>query len=303
MDIADILVNRFNNETEMKKNNNALICFSQLDTGKVLIRLATDLTRTKSEKSSITILYFIDRDEELRLSEDIDEYKHKIIAELMPEEMRDSVTLRLFIQSTQDYYRDILKTAEEQKSDLILLGINNEELHPELLKKYASLKNDPTCSETFILEQFENEEAEKLKGLNALFNQCSVPTGLFKDCGTKQFTNLFVPILQPTDTHLFTYLYKIALKENVKITIWDAIGLIEMDAKMQKLYQFISKKIEGSVCLWNNNKKIGSDFIREQDLIIIGTEGWNKLICTPLPWTDHLPSTLIIKETSNSIES
>lgn len=302
MDFADMLLNRFDGEAEMKKSNSALICFSALETGKILSRLAIRVTRSKSEKSSITLLYFIDKSEEIRLSEEMDEYKHNIISDFMPAEEREKITLRLFIQSSDDYYADIIRISEEQKSNLILLGINNKEINSGLLKKYGQLKNDPAHSDTFILEQFDEKEAEKLKNINALFNRNTVSTALFIDSGTTQFRKLFIPILQKSDIHIFTYLYRIAQQENVKIMIWDAIGIIQSDVKMQKLYQFIAKKTEGRIYLWDNDKKIECDFIKEQDLVIIGTEGWSKLICTPLPWTDCLPSTLIIKETTNSIQ-
>jgi hypothetical protein len=65
---------------------------------------------------------------------------------------------------------------------------------------------------------------------------------------------------------------------------------------MQKLYQYIVKKTDGRVHLWNDDRKIEEDFIRGQDLVIIGVEGWVKLINAPLPWKEVLPSTLIIKD-------
>ena len=302
MDFADMLLNRFDGEAEMKKNNSALICFSLLETGKILTGLATRMIRSKSEKSSITLLYFIDKSEEMLRSEEMDEYKHKIISGLIPTEERERITLRLFIQSSDDYYADIIRISEEQKSNLILLGINSKEFNSSLIKKYEQLKSDPKYSDAFILEQFEEKEAENLKSINALFSRNTEATGLFIDRGITQFRKLFIPILQKSDVHVFTYLYRIAQQENVKIMIWDAIGIIEAEAKMQKLYQFIAKKTEGRIYLWDNDKKIGRDFIQEQDLVIIGTEGWSKLIGTPLPWTDSLPSTLIIKEADNSIQ-
>ncbi|WP_352423201.1 hypothetical protein [Proteiniphilum sp.] len=301
MDFADMVLNRFD-EAEMKKNNSALVCFSTLETGKKLSSLAIQFIRPKSGKSSVTLLYFIDKQEEIRLSEGMDEYKHKILSDLISTEERDKITLRLFIQSSDDYNADIIRISEEQKSNLILLGIHHNEFNPALIRKYGQLKSDPTHSDIFILEQFEEREAETLKNLNALFNRDIVSTGLFIDNGSTQFRNFFIPILQKSDIQLFTYLYRIAQQENVKIMIWDAIGIIGSEARIQKLYQFITKKSEGRIYLWDNNKKIGCDFIREQDLVIMGVEGWRKLICTPLPWTDCIPSTLLIKETTNSIQ-
>ncbi len=301
MDFADILLNRFDGEAEMKKPNNALICFSKLETGKVLGRLATHIIRSKSEKSSITLLYFIDKAEEMRYSEGMDEYQSKVIADFMPANERDKITLRLFIQSSDHYHADIMRISEEQKSNLILLGVSNSELNAGLVKKYGQLKNDPANSDIFISEQFQERESEMLKSINILFNRSTIPTGLFIDNGITEFRKLFIPLLHKADIHIFTYLFRIARQENVKMMIWDAIGIIQSDPKIQKLYQLIVKKSEGHTHLWNNNKKIGCDFIKEQDLVIIGTEGWDKLICTPLEWTNCLPSTLIIKEKPNSM--
>lgn len=299
MDFADILLNRFNSEVEMKKQNSVLVCFSNLETGKILCRLATYITRSKSEKVSITLLYFISKAEEMLHSEEMAEYQHKIISDLLPSEERDKITLRLFVKSSDDYLADILKTCEEQKCNLILPGMSHNDFDSAFLKKYGKLKNDPVNSEAFILDQFEYREAKALKIINALFSRSTISTGLFIDNGVTEFRKVFIPILHKTDMHIFTYLYRIAQRENIKIMIWDAIGIIQSEPKIQKFFQFILKKTEGHIYLWDNDKKIGCDFIKEQDLIISGTEGWSKLISTPLQWTDFLPSTLIIKEQTN----
>ena len=78
--------------------------------------------------------------------------------------------------------------------------------------------------------------------------------------------------------------------------IWDAIGITDTEFKLQKLYQLITKKSDATIQLWDNNKKIDDTFIQTQDLIMIGSEGWNRLTNTPLPWKEHLPSLLIIKD-------
>ena len=297
MDFEDKLVSRFDGEAELRKNN-ALICFSIVETGKALSRLAIRVIRSKSsEKGFISLLYFMEGPEDIRLREEAD--LHKIFMEDMTADEREKITLRVFIESADNSYEKIARIAEEQKTDLVLLGLNSNEFDPQLFKKFGQLKNNPSHSESFILEQFEPKYAGTLKNINALFTRNSLSTGLFMDMGALQFRNVFVPILQKSDVHIFTYLYRMAQQENVKIMIWDAIGIIESDAKMQKLYQLTAKRTEGRILLWNNNKKIECDFIQDQDLIIIGMGGWNKLICTPLPWTGCLPSTLIIKEATN----
>lgn len=301
MDFADMLLLRFDNEAEIKKTNNALICFSTLDTGKTMSKLAIHTIRSKSEKAAVTLLYFIDKEKEMRFSEERDEYQHKIITDLIPPAEKDKVTVRLFTQPANDCQADILRISEEQKSNLILFGINRNEYSPELAKKYGALKNDPSNSETSILDQFQPSEAATLKEISALFNRNTATTALFIDNGVTEFRKLFVPILQKNDIYVFSYLYRIAQQDNMKIMVWDAIGIFQSTPQMQKIFQLIVKKTDGRIYLWNNDKKIECDFIKEQDLVITGIDGWSKLICTPLPWIDCLPSTLIIKEKTNSM--
>jgi hypothetical protein len=78
--------------------------------------------------------------------------------------------------------------------------------------------------------------------------------------------------------------------------IWDAIGILASDTKAQKFYQLIGKKIEGKVMLWDGNQKIDRAFIQGQDLVIMGSSGWAKLLNAGLPWIDALPSVLILKD-------
>lgn len=300
MEFADTLISRFDGEAEMKKANSVLICFSNLETGKVLSKLGIDITRSRSEKASITLLYFIDKTDKTMDGVDMDEYQHKVIADILPSEEKEKITMRLFIKSSENFHADIVQLTEELKCNLLLLGINNLELRPEIAKNYSQLKNDPTNSEAAIFEHFSEREAKVLKSIDILFNRNTLPTGLLMDSGVNQLNKLFIPILHKEDLHIFNFLARLAQKESVKIMIWDAIGIIQSDPKMQKFFQAIQKKTDGRTLLWDNDKKIGTDFIKEQDLLLIGSEGWNKLICTPLQWLDDLPSTLIIKEKTNA---
>lgn len=81
--------------------------------------------------------------------------------------------------------------------------------------------------------------------------------------------------------------------------IWDAIGIIESEPEMEKLYQRFCKKADGRLKLWDNDKKIENDFIGEQDLVLIGIEGWEKLTQSAVSWAHSLPSTLIVKPATN----
>jgi len=298
MDFVDMLLNRFDGESELKKPTNALICFAQPETGKTVSRLAADIAMSRSGKSAITLLHFIDNEEKIQQTEEMDVYQSRLLAEFMPKGDKSKITMRLFVRDSTDKLADITQMVEEQHCNLVMLGIATNEADIQLVKKYSVLRSDPTRTETSLLELFQEGEAQTMQYISALLNRIKVPTGILIDNGLTVANHIFVPVLSKADVHIFTFVYQIAQREHVQIMVWDAIGIIQSDPKMQRLFQFVVKKTDGHVQLWDDDKKIEQDFIQSRDLVIIGVHGWSKLINTPLPWCDALPSTLIIKDTT-----
>lgn len=301
MDFVDMLLNRIDGELDLKKPTHALICFTRPETGKRLSNLASDML-SKAEKSSITLLYFIHNREEIIGDENVEVVQNRMLAEFMPKSDKNEkskITIRLFINELKNYVTDIQQTTDETQTNLLLLGMGAGDINLLSAQRYGFLKSDPANVDNTILTQFGEEEAWMLKNISALLSRNKVPIGMFHDNGLTTVSHIFIPVLCKADVHIFTFVYQTAQKDNVQITVWDAVGIIESEPKMQKLYQFIVKKSDGRVHLWDDNKKIEKTFIEEQDLVIIGIDGWSKLISAPLSWKDSLPSMLIIKDTSN----
>lgn len=294
MDFADNLINWLDSETTFKQPMNILICFSQPDTGKALGILANDMVRSRAEKSSITVIHFM-RDEEAQRIENMNAYKNQLFSGMITASERNKVTIRTFVKISDNYVTDILLASEEQNYSLVLTGVDHTTFNPALWSKYLRLKNDPVYSEGDIHKQFEPEEMHAFTDFLALLSRNPKPTGFFVDNGFTEMRLAFAPIVDKEDVCIFPHILQIAMKEGVKVMIWDAIGIFDSNPKMQKLYQSAVKKTDGHIWLWNNDKKIESEFIQQQDLIIVGSEGWNKLISSALQWTGTLPSTLIIK--------
>ena len=275
-------------ESILKKPVNVLVCFTDAEIGRTLSRMAVYFANSRSEKSSATFLHLIDNDEhenQTQLNDFID-----IID-------KSRLTIRYFNRKFDDYVSEILKVSKEQNSNLLLVGIGNNILTPQIFQRYNKLKSDPTNSDAYILEQFTEKESKLLNDITLLLDVNPISTGLFIYNNLKRIEKIFVPILSTNDIHAIPFTtIRFAQKENVEMMVWDAIGAIESNPKMQKLYQTYVKKAEERMYLWDDNKKIDKDFIMTQDLCIIGIDGWNKLIGTSLPWIEVLPSTLIIKD-------
>lgn len=275
-------------ENILKKPVNILVCFTDPKIGRVLSRMAVYFANFRLEKSSVTFLH---------LTENNNHEDQTQLNDFMDIIDKNNITIRYFSRKNDDYIAEILKTSKEQNSDLILVGIGNNVLTPQIYQKYNRLKSDPTNSDAYIMEQFTKEESVLLNNISSLFDVNTINTGLFICNDLKHIKKIFAPILCMTDIQMVSLTtIRLAQKDNIELMIWDAIGAIELNPKMQKLQQSFVKKIDEKINIWNNDEKIDTDFIIKQDLCIFGLDGWNKLISTPLSWINQLPSTLIIKD-------
>lgn len=300
MEFVDILLKRIEGENELKKPVNALICFSKAKTGKALGALINKMVRFRPDKSSITLLNLIDAEQAGQILDE-NVYKSELFSDIIQLSEANKLSIRTFVKQSDNYVDDILRTAEEYNCNLVLLGIGSSVFNSSLWSKYLKLKDETAQNEVDYHQLLGEKTATSLNNVSSLLERNKLSTGIFVEKDYSDANHLFVPILNKEDAFSFPYLYQMAKNQDVIVTVWDAIGLMETEQKFQKLFQFITKKTDGRVKLWDNNKKIEISFIEQQDLMIIGLNGWEKLISSALSWTHHLPSVLIIKDNKQTL--
>ncbi len=84
MEIVDLLLKRFDGESELRKPASALVSFSHLETGKKLARLTYQIAMARTERSSLTLLYFLDQRQELLPQDEISVTQSKIGSDFIP---------------------------------------------------------------------------------------------------------------------------------------------------------------------------------------------------------------------------
>ncbi len=302
MDAVDKLASRVEGDADFKRPLHALACFSETETGRRLGILAAHFTLSRVEKSSITFLQLLrplesDQGEEEPITMTSDVYQNKLFTSIIERREKGRVTIRAFVKRSDDWLSEILNLSKEQECNMVLLGIGCHRLSPGLCQRYFRLKSDPTRTEHYVLSQFQPFEAHILSNISSFMNRNPVASGLLLDQGLGSLSKIFVPILCPADVQVLPYvLFRFAEKEPIELMVWDAIGILTSDSKVQKFYQLIGKKIEGKVMQWDGDLKIDRAFIQRQDLVIMGASGWTKLLAAGLPWIDALPSVLILKD-------
>lgn len=297
MELADIIIKKIEEEDTSKASANILICFSKKITGKALGELTQMMLRFNSGKSSITMLNLINKEQAENI-EDKNIYKSELYSDINISGETDKLTVRTFVKESENFAQEIIHTAEEQKANIVLFGIGHNLFSSDLWVKYLKLRSESTVLGE---EEYKRELGEKatytLRNITTILKRQEYTSGILVTNRYRgEFNNIFIPILRENDAYALPFLYQLGKNQNVTITVWDAIGFIESNPKLQKLFNSISRRADGKIGIWRNDRKIEDEFIQQMDLMIIGSEGWSRLIVTPLSWINHLPSVLIIND-------
>ncbi len=289
------LINKFRKrslfEQESESPLNILVCFSKRETGVSLCKVANYLMQSKIKNEQISSLHLLEKEEYDKI-ENIEEYKTSLYNGIIEECKKSKALVRTFIKPSNDFVSEILSTSEELNSNLVLIGIGKTVLTPQLWGSYQKFKAHQASSDDIDTSL----DTISHKGVSSLIERNEKTTGIFIDHGLDTIENVFIPILDKIDIHIFDYIKRFAEKTTAKITLWDAIGVIDTVPDLKKAFHVMQKNAGGRVCMWDNSKKIDYDYIKQQDLVVIGFEGWTKLISSAITWSHSLRSTLIIRK-------
>lgn len=291
MALIDKLLKRTLFEQESDPPLNILVCFSKHDSGIALCKVANYLMHSKDKDEQIASLHLLEREEYDKI-ENIEEYKASLYSGIIEECRKGTAMVRTFIKPSDDFVSEILSTSEKLESNLVLVGIGKTVLTPQLWGSYKKF----TANHGVTQEADTSLDTISHRGVSSLLERNEKTTGIFINHDLDTIDNVFIPILDKVDIHIFDYIKRLAEKTTAKITLWDAIGVIETVPDLKKAFHFMQKNAVGSVSMWDNSKKIDYDYIKQQDLVVIGFDGWTKLISSAITWSHSLRSTLIIRK-------
>ena len=279
---------------------NQLICFADADTGIKLCQLSVKLiSRTKA--STMTVLQLM-TEEQAHLIGDIEKYKNNTFQSTIELCKNREITIRIFVKISDNFSDDVVNMVDEYGCNLLLVGIDKQAIDDNMVRQHSPFVNDNE-NQLFFNRQNATEsiaiKSDLFDQLSSLINRVTIMAGIFINNELRKIENIFIPLLDINDTPLFRFVNSFALKDIASVITWDAVGIIENNPDLKKAYRDKFRSSDGRFRLWDTNEKISCDFIKQQDLIIIGLESWNKLTSAALTWSHSLPSTLIIKDKTN----
>lgn len=276
---------------------NILYCFSKPSTDAALCNLSTAILQSKSAKGQITALNILNEKQASAIN-NIELYKQDIFSEIVGYCTKENILHRSLLEISDNFVETILNTAKTHDASLILLGMGhsvfsdtmwNKMVENMQLQHHDEKENSPKTYNPENSESFS-------QGVSSLIERNPHATGIFLLRDFETMHRIFILILDREDVYTLIYLNALFENQQYTFTLWDAIGIFEQDAELNRILKSAQKKYGNRLKFWDVNKKIELDFIQSLDLAVTGIKGWWKLINSAIPWKSHLPSTLIFKQ-------
>ncbi|MDP4184141.1 MAG: cation:proton antiporter, partial [Bacteroidota bacterium] len=273
-----------------------LISFGNWESGKVLLRLANSLTKNLNGNAAITAMHLSPSNELNHYN--IDEYEKESFAPVISESLFLNQKITTLFKASNNIDSDIVEVANDGDYDLLLIGVGQSIFEGSLLGKVLGFSTR-IINPDRIIGQFTGQE--KLfenspfdDRTRQIITNSKVPVGIFIDKDLNKITRVFVPFIFENDSCLIQYAQKLINNSSAQISIVDLEDRIKNRNEIKEAIRTIEQSVPHQISLLSN-VKIESGFLQQQDLMLVSSEGWKKLVDSQSIWLKNTPSVLIIK--------
>lgn len=272
-----------------------LLSFGKPASGKVLLRLAHDLTRKLRENADITAMHLAPLNELHHY--DTEEYEKESFAPVIEESVHLSRSITTLFKASTDIDSEISSMANKGDYDLLLIGLGKSIYEGSILGKLLGFTTRIINPEKLINTVTGRENIfdrspfdERTRHIIA---KSQIPVGIFIDKNFSSAARVFIPVSGPRDSFLVSYAQKLIHNAGAQVTIWDDGGQLNDSSVMKEKLRAIEQTAPNHITL-RNSADISPEFVATQDLMIISMDSWKKLVETKTQWLPSIPSTLII---------
>ena len=280
-----------------------LVWFQSPEMGRKLMFIANSFIRKKQTNSELTMLHLSEgnllyqygiEEEEVEVFKPVEEEAHSLQQSFVP-----------IFKVVGDTSNSVAKIANKGEYDFLLIGYQGSVLSDNVLGRFLGFSNRLIHLPNYLLTKLGNQKkwsrmllAPLDEGQRTIVSKSDMPVGIFVDRGIDKglvsMRNIFVPILDEDDIFVGGFMERLAENSYVRITLWDAIGLMDTSMDFIKSVRAIKAINPYLFQLWNNNIPIDSDILKKQDLIMISLNSWKELDSRNPKLMKDAPSTLVL---------
>lgn len=263
------LINRLYPEKEEATSSTArlykiLISFGPPAKGKILLRLADQITHKKIEEADITAFH-------LTPSADINpnearEYERESFRLVKEEAAKLDIRIKTLYRATNDISKEITTQANKGKYDLLLVGASKSLFSADVLG--GKVRN--------YLEE----------------THCQL--GVMVDKDFKVASKILVPLQDISDLFLITFAERFIQNNNAKVVLFDPNRLLKTNMIFGMAAEKVNTENPGSIEFFESHQ-ISEAYLKNFDLMLVSYYHWKDLSRHKAPWLAYAPSVLILK--------
>ncbi|MCF0050843.1 cation:proton antiporter [Dyadobacter sp. LJ53] len=273
-----------------------LIAFASPQGGRKMLRLAYHFIQKQFASHHITALHLSPSSYLSQVN--TEEYQLETFRPITEEAAALDISFASLFKPSQDIEHDIIETANAGEYDMLMIGIGRTVFEGTFLGKILGFTSKIISRERlfdtitgkeklFHADVFDERTTHIIKSVKT-------PVGILIEKNLKHVNNIFVPIFSPDDSVLFQFVKKLALQENIYLTIMDPTNAASKSTEIQAELEAINELDNGRMRLLHENV-LEKDFLQEKDLMIISLDSWKKAVESHSLWLSHSPSVLIVR--------
>lgn len=279
------------NETKFK----ILFYFSNSDSGKQLLKLASVFIKNQKDSSEITAL-------QLTKTEDLDPLDSHNSDDIFHPVIEESKKLNQKILTMQkvstDISSEVLEVAHKGNYDLILMDMKASIYDGTLLGKLLGFTTRIVNPEV-IVDKFTGKEALFDNSpfddtTRAIVAKSKIPVGIFIEKDLQQIDRIVVPFITLKDKELIPFALKFIQNNNAQITFIDEGNILQTNPFLREEVRLIEHSKPNNIKIVYD-KHISKNLLEAQDLLLISHHSWIRKMELKKTWLNNRSSVLIIK--------
>jgi Kef-type K+ transport system membrane component KefB len=277
-----------------------LLSFDAAESGRKLLQLASQLMGRKQLNNQITAIN-LTYNPDITTAQ-IDEFEKESFAHILDEAKKMKVQLDTRYQPVIDVRKEIIKIAEDEHYDFMLIDAGKSLLKGTLLGNLFQATKVLYPENLLKTITGDKKLMQQLLPTNNMIDQkaamfieeakCSI--GVFIDKDYHSSKDIFMPIFHPSDESLLRYAKKFIQHNESKLVVLDALSNVHENESWDREVAEIQAEYPAAIEL-ASDRIINKSLLSKFSLMLISYESWNTLVASKSVWLDHIPSVLIIK--------
>lgn len=273
-----------------------LISFGTPTLGTSLLRLANGLTKKMNNNAALTVMHLAPTNEIHQYN--IEQYEQENFAPIVEASENANQKITTLFKASSDIEGDISEVANKGDYDLLLIGVGQSIFDGSLLGKILGFTTRIINPEK-LLNQVTGKENLFENGpfddrTQDIVSKSKIPVGILVDKSFSKTDTIYIPIFNQEDVFLLDFAQKFIKNDDAQVIIHDIGGFIKQNAQVKEQIRSIEQMAPNHITLIHE-KVMDKNFLKKQDLMLIGIDSWKKVLDSKSLWLSDIPSTLILK--------